>query len=190
MKCTVFGDLVGKVVQLAEREDAQPSILVAQLFKPCVYLSEQVDVASQAISHVESQPDYLIGDELEGGAHRINSIEEVLNFTHETSCWILAHIVSVEAGANGWGYASCIKCPNKVKELKNGYQCDICKTKAQGGKSLPKALKSILEKKFLFKLSVSNQNINCIDQLYSVQKIRDDETLIGFMDRKLLWTLE
>ncbi|MED6194627.1 hypothetical protein PIB30_030252 [Stylosanthes scabra] len=111
MKCTVFGDLVGMVVQLVEKDDMQPLILVTQLFKPSVYLKEayiqnsryvsrvllnpdcpeviafknslmaQSDAASQPITNVESKPAYSVGDELEGGARRLSSIEDVLNLT-------------------------------------------------------------------------------------------------------------
>ncbi|MED6142282.1 hypothetical protein PIB30_112167, partial [Stylosanthes scabra] len=45
----------------------------------------------------------------------------------ETFCWILAEIMSVEGGANGWCYLSCFKCAKKVVDVKNGYQCIRCK---------------------------------------------------------------
>ncbi|MED6199076.1 hypothetical protein PIB30_072529 [Stylosanthes scabra] len=150
MKYTFFGELVGRLVQLTDKNDGQPLILVAQLFKPSVYLNEVYiqnsryvsrvllnpnfpevvafknslmahdDVVSQQITQLDSQPEYSVGDELEGGTPPISSIEE------EADCWILARIVSVEVGAHDWSYLSCNNCPKKVEEVKNGYQCGRC----------------------------------------------------------------
>ncbi|MED6227371.1 hypothetical protein PIB30_112847, partial [Stylosanthes scabra] len=124
--------MVGELVKLAARDDVQPLIIVAQLFKPSVYLNEayiqntryvsqvflnpnfpevaafrnsllaQGEAATQGITHVDSQPQYSVEDELEGGARAITTIEDVMNQTDETFCWILAEIMSVEGGANGW----------------------------------------------------------------------------------------
>ncbi|MED6185154.1 hypothetical protein PIB30_054286 [Stylosanthes scabra] len=57
----------------------------------------------------------------------ITSIEEVMNLTDPTSCWILAKIISVEGGPTSWCYLSCHCCFKKVMEVKNGYQCIKCK---------------------------------------------------------------
>ncbi|MED6109227.1 hypothetical protein PIB30_031543 [Stylosanthes scabra] len=43
------------------------------------------DAATQGIAHVESQPQYSVEDELEGGARAISSIEEVMNLTNMSS---------------------------------------------------------------------------------------------------------
>ncbi|XLU20156.1 hypothetical protein S245_056222, partial [Arachis hypogaea] len=43
----------------------------------------------------------------------------------------------------------------------------------------PKVLDSIVDKKFLFKLSTTKKNLTSIDQVYNVVKISDDDTLIG-----------
>ncbi|MED6112381.1 hypothetical protein PIB30_061172 [Stylosanthes scabra] len=59
-----------------------------------------------SVSH-SIQPQYSAEDELEGGARAINSIEEVMNLTNETECWILAIIVFLEGGVNNWCYLSC-----------------------------------------------------------------------------------
>ncbi|MED6132157.1 hypothetical protein PIB30_016800, partial [Stylosanthes scabra] len=64
------------------------------------------DATTQGIAHVESQPRYSVEDELEGGARAISSIEEVMNLTNETSCWILAKIMFVERGIDNWCYLS------------------------------------------------------------------------------------
>ncbi|MED6159660.1 hypothetical protein PIB30_117651 [Stylosanthes scabra] len=149
--------MVGKLVQLAARDDIQSLIVVAQLFKPSVYLNEsyiqntryisqvflnpdfpevneikmsllaQGEAATQGIAHVESQPQYSVEGELEGGACTITSIDDVMNLTEETSCWILAKIMSVESTPNSWCYLSCHRCFKKVQEVKNGYQCLRCK---------------------------------------------------------------
>ncbi|MED6146885.1 hypothetical protein PIB30_038934 [Stylosanthes scabra] len=236
MKCTVFRDMVGELAQLAARDDVQPLIVVAQLFKSSVYLNEthiqntrymsQVflnpdfpevaafrksllalgESATQGITHVESQPQYSAENELEGGARAITTIEDVMNQTDETSCWILAEIVSVEGGPNGWCYLSCFNCVKKVVEVKNGYQCPKCKRiivdptlrfrlhaiiigqtakeiidseKGKHDNSQPKVIQSLLEKKFLFKVAVSAQNVISMDYMYAVERICDDEALIG-----------
>ncbi|MED6182042.1 hypothetical protein PIB30_025118 [Stylosanthes scabra] len=58
-----------------------------------------------------------------------------------------------------------------AKELTNSQ-------KGKEVKSLSDEIESIFEKKFLFKLSVSTQNVNSIDLLYVVDKICDDQRLI------------
>ncbi|MED6191522.1 hypothetical protein PIB30_001255 [Stylosanthes scabra] len=90
MKCTVFGDLVGKVAELAEK----------------------------TITQIDSQPKYSVGDELEGGARPINSIEDVLNLTDAAELWILAKIV-LESHAFWNQEAKLIvgKSPNDVSDL-------------------------------------------------------------------------
>ncbi|MED6132158.1 hypothetical protein PIB30_016801 [Stylosanthes scabra] len=52
-------------------------------------------------------------------------------------------------------------------------------------KSLSDEIESIFKKKFLFKLSVSTQNVNSIDLLYVVDKICDDQRLIGIYSAKI-----
>ncbi|MED6223536.1 hypothetical protein PIB30_074842 [Stylosanthes scabra] len=43
----------------------------------------------------------------------------------------------------------------------------------------PSALNELIEKKFLFKLTVSQMNVNGLDPIYNVYAISDDETLTG-----------
>ncbi|MED6167437.1 hypothetical protein PIB30_002922 [Stylosanthes scabra] len=156
MRCTLFGELVKEVAQLLHNEDAAPLILVAQFFKPSVYLNEgyiqniphvsQVyinpdyedvatfkrsllrdrEAASQRITHVESQSQYFAGDELSGGDYRIVTFEDVFNMTEETRCWVLAEVVSIEAGAEDWCYATCNDCKTKLEQIKSHYVCDDC----------------------------------------------------------------
>ncbi|XLT08892.1 hypothetical protein HN51_054685 [Arachis hypogaea] len=113
MKCTLFGDLVDEALGLFDKDDGHPIILVAQLFKPNFYLNE-------------SQPINSISDELHGGSLPITTIEEVLDKTNETSCWILATVVSIEIGGSDWYYALCKSCPRKVKENKGCYLRKHC----------------------------------------------------------------
>ncbi|XP_020976149.1 uncharacterized protein LOC110270851 [Arachis ipaensis] len=42
-----------------------------------------------------------------------------------------------------------------------------------------KAFEPIIDRKFLFKLSISHKNLTSVDQAYNAVKISDDETLIG-----------
>ncbi|MED6174472.1 hypothetical protein PIB30_069273 [Stylosanthes scabra] len=111
MRCTLFGELVGKVAPLLQNEDVRPLILVAQFFKPSVYLNEgyiqntphvsQVfinpdskdidafkrsllrdgEAASQPITHVESQFQYSASDEFSSGDYRIVTLEDVYSMT-------------------------------------------------------------------------------------------------------------
>ncbi|MED6188212.1 hypothetical protein PIB30_083957 [Stylosanthes scabra] len=46
--------------------------------------------------------------------------------TEETSCWILASIVSLEGGASGWYYAFCKDCKKKVLPVNDEYTCRRC----------------------------------------------------------------
>ncbi|MED6115963.1 hypothetical protein PIB30_095718 [Stylosanthes scabra] len=78
----------------------------------------QGDVASQQITQIDSQPEYSVGDELEGGARPINSIEDVLNLTDAAELWILAKIVSVESEVRDWCYLACTKCSKKVNKVR------------------------------------------------------------------------
>ncbi|RYR41262.1 hypothetical protein Ahy_A08g037665 [Arachis hypogaea] len=83
---TVFGEMIGKVTPFVNKNDGEPLILVAQLFKPNQYLNEinvqnslyasivflnpdfpnvvafknrllkEGDIGSQRINHIKSQP--------------------------------------------------------------------------------------------------------------------------------------
>ncbi|XLQ99962.1 hypothetical protein S83_066161, partial [Arachis hypogaea] len=77
-------------------------------------------------SNMASQPINSISDELHGGSLPITTIEEVLDKTNETSCWILATVVSIEIGGSDWYYALCKSCPRKVKENKGCYLRKHC----------------------------------------------------------------
>ncbi|MED6121549.1 hypothetical protein PIB30_031310 [Stylosanthes scabra] len=78
-------------------------------------------------------------------------------------------------------------------KVKNGYQFyqvqkNYCGTNHEKGKevkSLPDEIESIFDKKFLFKLSVSTQNVNSIDLLYVVANICDDQRLIGIYSAEI-----
>ncbi|RYR04117.1 hypothetical protein S83_055521 [Arachis hypogaea] len=92
----------------------------------CFRLIKRSDLKAQCIKYIHSQPVNSISDELHGGSLPITTIEEVLDKTNETSCWILATVVSIEVGGSDWYYASCKICPRKVKENKGRYLCEHC----------------------------------------------------------------
>ncbi|MED6198058.1 hypothetical protein PIB30_062510 [Stylosanthes scabra] len=111
MKCTLFGEFVGEALSHLERTDVQPLVLVVQLFKPRVWLEDvnvqtsfygsrvlfnptfpdAVEFrnrlinlgkhATQQISHVESQGQRSLTQELSSGEFSVLSIEEVYNLT-------------------------------------------------------------------------------------------------------------
>ncbi|XP_057730331.1 replication protein A 70 kDa DNA-binding subunit B-like [Arachis stenosperma] len=240
MKCTLYGESVDKVISFMDKPENEPVILVAQLFKPHFYLNEvsvqnslyasrvffnpdipdvvsfknslmkQGERASQPISHIDRQPQYSVSHELSAGAFPVKTIEEILNMTTETLCWVVGTIVSIEVGATDWFYASCKTCPRKVKENKDRYFCEYCGkvgfnpplryrlnvvitdgtgcvnviiwnqeaklimgkpagdmrdlSKSESTNSYPKAFDSLLERKFLFKISVGKKNISTLDQ--------------------------
>ncbi|XLT76320.1 hypothetical protein HN873_032594 [Arachis hypogaea] len=224
MKCTLFGELVDKALGLFDKDDGQPIILVAQLFKPNFYLNEvnvqnslyasrlffnpeipdvlafknrlikRGDLKAQCVNYIQSQPVNSISDELHGGSLPITTIEEVLDKTNKTSCWILATVVSIEVGESDWyrlhviaiDGTGCIgliiwnqeakvvvgKSASEVKDLSRG----------ENVASYPKVFDSIVDKKFLFKLSITKKNLTSIDQVYNVVKISDDNTLIDLYE--------
>ncbi|XP_057745369.1 uncharacterized protein LOC130963253 [Arachis stenosperma] len=170
-------------------------------------LTKEGDLCSQGITHIQSQPPQSVSDEINGDS--IKSVEEILNMREESTCWVVGTIVSIEHGVRDWCYASCGFCPRKVQVNKDRYRLNTIITDGTGcikiiiwnyearvmiGKTAneimdgskddhdetyPKALNDILEKKFLFKLSVTSKNINCVETVYTVLKISDDESIIG-----------
>ncbi|XP_016168536.1 uncharacterized protein LOC107611088 [Arachis ipaensis] len=64
------------------------------------------------------------------------------------------------------------KFARKVKDLSRG----------ENVACYPKVLDSIINKKFLFKLSIMKKNLTSIDQVYNVVKISDDDTLIALYE--------
>ncbi|RYQ97864.1 hypothetical protein Ahy_B08g093936 [Arachis hypogaea] len=157
IKCTLFGELVDQVLPQLERDDGEPFILVVQLFKTNVYLNslniqstyyvskvyfnpnltkinefkqrlnKDIISPSQRITQLQTQPQYSATDEINTGIVPLKTIEEVLNMQLETSCWIIANIVSLEVGKDDWCYTSCKTCPKKVVESKDRYCCDHCR---------------------------------------------------------------
>ncbi|RYR61870.1 hypothetical protein Ahy_A04g019107 [Arachis hypogaea] len=122
-----IGEVVGKeeVRGLITRTGDETKLITLQL--------EDLDLAtdfvpcSQRISQLEAQPQYSVRDEISAGIVPVRTIEEVLNITEETSCWIVGTIVSLEVGKDDWSYMSCKTCPKKVVQSKDRYWCDNCR---------------------------------------------------------------
>ncbi|MED6191938.1 hypothetical protein PIB30_005417 [Stylosanthes scabra] len=164
MKCTLFGEFVGEALCYLEKTDVQPLVLVAQLFKPHVWLDD-VNVqtsfygsrvffnptdleaaefrnslinlgehATQEISHVESHEQRSVTQDLSSGDFPFLSVEQVYNLTEETECWILSTVVSIEGGRNDWFYASCKGCFKKVIPIDDNYHCTNVKCGQRGSK--------------------------------------------------------
>ncbi|MED6136834.1 hypothetical protein PIB30_059428 [Stylosanthes scabra] len=111
MKCTLFGDFVADALISLQKENVEPLVMVAQMFKPHVYLSdfciqpsfygsrvffnsdfpevEQLrnqliilgDQSTQQISHVESQSQRSVTEEIISGTFPLRSIEKVVGMT-------------------------------------------------------------------------------------------------------------
>ncbi|XLS50356.1 hypothetical protein HN51_011033 [Arachis hypogaea] len=82
----------------------------------CFRLIKRGDLKAQCINYIHSQSVNLVSDELHGDSLSIIAIEDVLDKTNETSCWILATVVSIDVGGSGCYYASCKSCLRKLKE--------------------------------------------------------------------------
>ncbi|RYR16939.1 hypothetical protein Ahy_B03g061772 [Arachis hypogaea] len=127
-------------------------------------LMKEGDLCSQGITHIQSQPPHSVSDEIKGDY--VKSVEEILNMREEYTCWMVGTIVSIEHGVRDWCYASCGSCPLKVQIIIWNYKARVMVGKTANeridgskddhGESYPKALNDILEKKFLFKLSISD----------------------------------
>ncbi|XP_020969426.1 uncharacterized protein LOC110267912 [Arachis ipaensis] len=89
-------------------------------------LIKRGDIKAQRINYIQSQPINSVSDELSGDSLPITTIEEVLNKTNETSCWIQATVVFIEVNGSDCYYALCKSCPRKVKENKGRYLCEHC----------------------------------------------------------------
>ncbi|XLR47433.1 hypothetical protein S83_032093, partial [Arachis hypogaea] len=191
-------DCMGHVI---EREDVTPLVTKSgeeskfiKLHLEDLELIKRGDLKAQCVNYIQSQPVNSISDELHGGSLPITTIEEVLDKTNKTSCWILATVVSIEVGESDWyrlhviaiDGTGCIgliiwnqeakvvvgKSASEVKDLSRG----------ENVASYPKVFDSIVDKKFLFKLSITKKNLTSIDQVYNVVKISDDNTLIDLYE--------
>nr|XP_025692857.1 uncharacterized protein LOC112795120 [Arachis hypogaea] len=151
-------------------------------------LIKRGDLKAQYINYIHSQPVNLISDELHGGSLPITTIEEVLDKTNKTSCWILATVVSIEVGGCDWYYASCKSCPKKMKENKGRYLCKHCgkvgfnaplryrlHVIASGGTG---CIGLIIWNQERRENVACKKNLTSIDQVYIVVKNNDDDTLI------------
>ncbi|RYR13465.1 hypothetical protein Ahy_B04g070450 isoform A [Arachis hypogaea] len=150
IKCTLFEKLVDEVLPHLERDDGEPFIMVVQLFKSNMYwnsvniqstyyvstcyfnpnlpeIGTDFVPCSQRISQLEAQPQYSVTDEINASIVPVRTIEEVLNMTEETSCWIVGTIISLEVGKDDWSYMSCKTCLKKVVQSKDRYWYDNCR---------------------------------------------------------------
>ncbi|QHN86570.1 uncharacterized protein DS421_16g547430 [Arachis hypogaea] len=91
-------------------------------------LIKRSDLKAQCIKYIHSQPVNSISDELHGGSLPITTIEEVLDKTNETSCWILATVVSIEVGGSDctgcigliiWNQEAKLVIGKSASEVKN-----------------------------------------------------------------------
>ncbi|MED6215773.1 hypothetical protein PIB30_117364 [Stylosanthes scabra] len=157
MKCTLFGsEMISQFHSFLQRDNVEPVVMVAQLFKPNFYLDEtsiqstfnssQIlfnpeypevmqfrerllalgDLASQGIADVPTQSQNSVSMELSGGSINVETIESVLNMNEEKHCWVMGKMVSFDCEVKGWYYASCRNCYKKVDDSKNVYKCTTC----------------------------------------------------------------
>ncbi|XP_052116605.1 uncharacterized protein LOC110280175 [Arachis duranensis] len=144
---------------------------------------------SQRISHLEAQSQYSVTDEINAGIVPVRTIEEVLNMTerlvkmigpiyrvrHVLRRYRLQVIVTDGSGClnllvwNKEAEQMIEKAAEKVKEL----------SKCKKGKSYPKYLENMIDKRFLFKLNIIYKTINAVKRVYSVTKLLDDESLMS-----------
>ncbi|MED6214691.1 hypothetical protein PIB30_105721, partial [Stylosanthes scabra] len=72
------------------------------------------------------------------------------------------------------------KSPNDVRDI----------SKNEKGNGYPKIFDQIVDKKYLFKISVKSQNISSLDQTYAVCKISNDKSLIEVYSSQVASTEE
>ncbi|MED6152765.1 hypothetical protein PIB30_095147 [Stylosanthes scabra] len=201
-------DCIGQVVGREDPEDivtnAGQSSKRMRLYLEDAGLLNLGKQATQPISHLQSQEQQFVTEEISSGEIPFHTIEDVYNMTE--------------------AYASCTGCYKKVISKNDYYQCGECGQRASKpplryrirvvitdstgclnillwnpeavlivGKSAtdvralsknekscsyPKFFDVIIEKKYLFKIAVTLENMTSGDPFYSVSKISDDQNLI------------
>ncbi|MED6110058.1 hypothetical protein PIB30_039404 [Stylosanthes scabra] len=183
MKCTLFrAEMVMQFNNFILRNNGQPVIMVAQLFKPNFYLDETSiqstfhssrimfnpdfpevvlfrerllalgDIATQGIAQVPTQTQNSVSGELASGTGYMLSLQ--------TALVVSMFFSGIVRQQQSWGNARDMKDANPEVD----------------GASYPKVFDDILEKKYLLKISVKRKNISNVDQVYSVLKVSDDSS--------------
>ncbi|XLU52443.1 hypothetical protein S245_047091, partial [Arachis hypogaea] len=155
IKCTIFGKMIGKLTPFVNKNNGEPLILVAQLFKPNHYLNQINVKNSLYASRVFLNPDFpdVIAFK---NQYRLNVV-----VTDGTGC------INIML----WNQEAKIileKSANDIRDIMKDANENACL----------KAFEPIIDRKFLFKLSISHKNLTSVDQAYNAVKISDDETLI------------
>ncbi|XLR69346.1 hypothetical protein S83_020018, partial [Arachis hypogaea] len=160
-------------------------------------------------SQLKTQPQYSITDEINVGIVPVCTIEKVLNMTDKTSCWIVGTIISLDIcpkkvvqnkdrcdNSKHVGFkvmpryklqvimtdGSC--CLNFLVWNKKAEQmvrktAEKVKELSEKGKSYPKYLENMINKRLLFKLNITYKNINAVEGVYSVTKLSNDKSLMS-----------
>ncbi|XP_072052051.1 uncharacterized protein [Arachis hypogaea] len=168
----------------------------------CYFNPNLPEVIDFKKSQLEAQPQYSVTDEINASIVPVRTIEDVLNMTEETSCWIVGTIVSLEVGKDDWSYMSCKTCPKKVVQSKDRYWCDNCRrvgfkvmlryrlqvivTDGSGclklllwNKEAEQMIGKTTEKVKELSLNITYKNINAVEGVYNVTKLSDDESLMS-----------
>ncbi|QHO16435.1 uncharacterized protein DS421_10g303500 [Arachis hypogaea] len=155
IKCIIFGEMIGKLTPFINKDDGEPLILVAQLFKPNQYLNQINIQNSLYASRVFLNPDFPDVVAFKN-RYRLNVV-----VTDGTGC------INIML----WNQEAKIilgKSANDIMDLMKDADENACL----------KAFEPIIDRKFLFKLSISQKNLTSVDQAYNAVKISDDEVLI------------
>ncbi|XLR47918.1 hypothetical protein S83_032578, partial [Arachis hypogaea] len=152
IKCIIFGEMIGKLTPFINKDDGEPLILVAQLFKPNQYLNQINIQNSLYASRVFLNPDFPDVVAFKN-RYRLNVV-----VTDGTGC------INIML----WNQEAKIilgKSANDIMDLMKDADENACL----------KAFEPIIDRKFLFKLSISQKNLTSVDQAYNAVKISDDE---------------
>ncbi|XP_019225111.1 PREDICTED: uncharacterized protein LOC109206712 [Nicotiana attenuata] len=159
--------------------------------EPQMRLGSGREVNLERFSQTTSQRSYSISEELAAGNVEVKSIGELIDFLQEGQIWIVATVVNLEL-ERGWLQVRVIDVTGSISLLlwdreatklieksADTLKEDVVETSGVAYEcSHPLEIDAILDRKFMFKLTVKPSNIEENDEVYTVVKVSDDEDLI------------
>ncbi|XP_019261666.1 PREDICTED: uncharacterized protein LOC109239540 [Nicotiana attenuata] len=185
-----WGEFIDEILPHLDGSPNQCVIVVMQLIKAHKFQGSGREVNFERISQTTSQRSYSVSEELALGNVKVKNIGELIDFMQEGQIWIVTTVVNLELKRDGhmlqvriidgislllWDREATKLIGKSADTLKEGvvetsgaaYEC-----------SHPLEIEAILDRKFMFKLTVKSSNIDENDEVYIVVKVSDDEDII------------
>ncbi|RYR03226.1 hypothetical protein Ahy_B06g082078 [Arachis hypogaea] len=169
----------GKSAYYVSKVYFNPNLTEVNEFKE--RLNKAIVSSSQQITQLQTQHQYSATDEINAGIGPLKTIEEICpkKVVESKDRYWCDHCRRVDFKAM-LRYRLQLIVTDRTGCVKlNVWNKEAEQMKWKKTNAYPKHLDNVIDKRFLFKLTITYKNINAIEGIYSVTKLSDDDFLIS-----------